>query len=164
MKRTTLTITILLMITLLLTSCGSKTIKIERFDGKTIEISKDGLSDEQIEVLEEVANGSEMSTLIQSDLFTKDELTEMNILNNFEEKNPFDKMKIVPETDFSEIDINDLDLENLSDVQIETVKKLIAGEITLQEITSKGLILRTDLINIGLIQAGPSGGRGKGNN
>jgi len=162
MKKTIIILVIIISLSMVLVSCTSKSIKIENFDGEIIEILKDGLTDEQITILEDVEAGSNLTTLLQSGLFTQQQLIDLKLIPDVEERNTF---KGFLENDFSKIDIDSLNLEGLSEAQVEAVKKLIAGEMTMQEIISSQIITRPQLATIGLVTARGGMGEGaKGNN
>ncbi len=166
MKKISVLIVILVISSLLLTACGSKTIEIESLDGTTVEVSTEGLSEEQIEALESVQNDEiSLKELILSGLFTQEYLEELGLTPNqpsliMRSDGEFarDQISLIP--DFADIDINDLNLEGLSDEQVVIIKQLLNEEVTLQEVISAGVLTNEDLRNIGLISANAVGGRG----
>jgi len=157
MKKISIIFIFILITSLLLVGCKSTTLEIENMDGEIIKVSTSGLSDEQVVALESVADGENtLMYLIQSGLFTREKLAELNLFKNVGINNE----NIV---DYSTINIDELNLENLSDNQINAIKQLIAGDITIQSILRDGILTRVQLENIGIPISGTfGGGRGSG--
>lgn len=159
-KRSWIILLIVLM-AFIFASCGAKTIEIPLMDGSVVEVETKGMSGEQVQLMEQVASGeADMMSLMQSGLFTPEELTDMGLSLGGGRMNPEGmggKMQ-----DFSSIDINDLNLDGLSDEQIDAVKSLIAGEKTMQEIMSEGLLSQEQLAGIGLMGGQRPGNAGGG--
>ncbi|MCK5759494.1 MAG: hypothetical protein KAH14_10410, partial [Clostridiales bacterium] len=120
-----------------------------------------GLSKEQVQALEQVAEGElNLKLLLQDELFTEEELDEIGIMPANRLPAASDRGAI--NIDLSELDINDLNLEGLTDIQIEAVKQAIAGEKTLQSMMSERLFTQDELRAIGLIGTDGLGGQGQG--
>lgn len=150
---------------LLMTACGSGTIEIPLLDGSSVEVSTKGLSDEQVQALEEVSKGEKiMNMLVQSGLFTRGELEDMGIPLEAGAPGGNPGGRFV--NDFSDIKIEDLNLEGLTDVQIEAIKQVLAGEKVLQTLIKDGILTQEQLWASGLINSSTglrpgSGGRGQ---
>jgi len=157
MKKVSIIAILILITSLLLVGCKSTTLEIKDMNGDVIKVSTSGLSDEQVVALESVANEqNNLIYLMQSGLFTREKLIELNLFKNI----GMDNEKIV---DYSTIKIDDLNLEGLSDNQINAIKQLIAGDITIQSILRNGTLTRVQLESIGLPMSGTvGGGRGQG--
>lgn len=162
----TLTIVSAVVLSVALTACSAKTIEIPMFDGTTIEVETKDMSKEQIQALEQIESGdSNIMSLMQSGLFTVEELTELGL--NAGGRMPGgmqSEMQGGIIQDFSSVNISDLNLDGLSDDQINSIKSLIAGETTMQEVLSSGMLTQEQLSNSGLIAGTrqgqtPGGGR-----
>lgn len=145
----------------MLTGCNNRTIEIRGIDGEIVEVATKGLSDEQIDALERTAAGdSNIMSLLQSGLFTQEELEELNLFNadfNRELNAP----GAFPAMDFSSIDIDELNLTGLIETQVDEIKKLLAGESTIQEVLESGLLTQNELTAIGLFPARTGSGTGR---
>ncbi|MCK5811689.1 MAG: hypothetical protein KAG94_02210 [Clostridiales bacterium] len=165
MKKISVIIVIIVISSLLLTACSSKTLEIKTLDGTLIEVSTEGLSDEQIDALEDVQNDKiSLKELMLSGLFTQEHLSELGLTPNqsnigLRGNGEFDRDQVSLIPNFTDIDINDLNLEGLSDEQVGIVKQLLNEEVTLQEVISAGVLANEDLRNMGLISTN-AGGRG----
>lgn len=166
MKKISVLIIILVISSLLLTACGSKTLEIESLDGITVEVSTEGLSDEQIEALKSVQNDeSSLKELILSGIFTQEYLEELGLTPNQSSllgrgDVGFDKDPTALTPNFADIDIDDLNLEGLTDEQVVIVNQLLNEEVTIQEVITAGVLTNEDLRSIGLISTNTVGGRG----
>ena len=170
-------IVIALALMFIFTAC-SKTpsvIEIEAFDGSVVEVSTDGLSDEQIEAIQSVAENGNMQNLMISGLFTADELSELGLSMGGGNAggNPGGRMQgdgefaggMPGDMDFSDINIDDLDTESLNDEQIDLLNQLIAGDVELEDVIAGEILTMEDLQAIGAIQGfggmdDPRGGMG----
>ncbi|MBN2852143.1 MAG: hypothetical protein JXQ23_05340 [Clostridia bacterium] len=162
MKQIYAVIILAMMAIYLLTGCGNKIIEIKGITGEIIEVDTKDLSKEQIEALEKTAAGDyNIMSLMQSGVFTQEELMELNLFNN-DVNRGFGDMGEIPGFDFSAVDINDLNLDNLTQDQIDAVKNLISGETTLQEVLENGVLTNADLTAIGLMPDNPGAGAGTG--
>jgi len=157
MKKISIIFILIIITSLLLVGCKSTTLEIKDMNGNVIKVSTSDLSDEQVVALESVANEeNNLIYLMQSGLFTREKLIELNLFKNI----GMDNEKIV---DYSTIKIDELNLEGLCDNQINAIKQLIAGDITIQSILRNGTLTRVQLERIGLPMSGAvGGGRGQG--
>ena len=143
-------------------SCGkTEIIEIKDFEGNTIEVSTQGLSGEQIEALAGVSSGnSNLKVLMRSGLFTQEELAEMGVVPVGGESAPVQGNRMDSD-DFSDVDINSLNLDGLTEMQISVFKDMIAGEISLQEAMDDGVFTMQELQQTGLLGDMPQGGQRK---
>ena len=156
MKKSIL-IVLIVAAALVFAACGNAgVIEIENMNGDVIEISTKDTTDEQIEALQSVASGeSNVMELMRSGAFTPEELEELGLgggMGNMPQGG------VNRETDFSNVDIDELDLSGLSDEQISAVEDIIAGEITPQEAADDGVLTMEELTQIGLMGNMPQGG------
>ena len=71
---------IFMALILVLSACGSKILEIPMFDGSIIEVDTNGMTDEQIDMLEKVADGeASFIELMNSNLFSPEEYAEMGL-------------------------------------------------------------------------------------
>lgn len=138
---------------LVLVSCGKAGIvEIEGMDGNTVEVSTQGMTNDQIKALEDVASGdSNIMELLRSGLFTPEEITNLGF-NTVGKASQAGEMRGM---DFSDIALEDLDLDGLSQEQIDVIEQIISGEITPQEATQDGVLSMEDLVGAGLVDKMP---------
>ena len=164
-------------------SCSEeqKSIEIRTSDGEIAVIDSTDMSERQVEGLLAVSKGERPAQeLIAQGLFTQRELTRMGLMA---------ERQIAPRTatadsaggqgfsgdlggqgfagapDFSSISLDDLNLEGLSDEQVDVLKNLIAGETDFRKVMEESLFTRAELQGIGLFQqmgfgGGDAGGGG----
>ena len=146
---------LLLAVVLILASCGSKAevIEIEIMDGQKVEISTEGMTEEQIKALEDVASGdSDMMEGFRSGLFTPEEIKDMGLGAASGKLTQPDGERSV---DYSGIAIEDLNLDGLSEEQISAVKDILNGELTVLEAVQSGVISKDEIKKIGLFEQMP---------
>jgi len=156
-KRVSIALTAVIMI-LALTACGSKSIEVPMPNGTVIEVETKEMSKEQIEALEQVATGeNKLMSLMQSGVFTTDELVDLGLFagdrieGGMQGGFPGSRSANIDQN-ISSLDINDLNLDGLSEDQVNAIKSLLAGDTTIQEIVNEGILSQVQLAEIGVIQ------------
>lgn len=147
MKKSIIILMILAAV-LVFASCGKASIvKIKGKDGNTIEVSTQNMTDDQIKALKDVASGdSNIMELLRSGLFTLDEIKEMGFATGGKPSQAGEARGM----DFSNVVIQDLNLDGLSQEQVDIIEDIISGELTLAEATQGGVLSLEDLEGIGL--------------
>jgi len=146
------------MLLLALAACAPavpETIELETMDGQTESVSTQGMSDNQIEALQAVASGeSNMMTLMQSGLFTSEEMADMGLggAGRGIQGGPMNM----------DLDMDALDLTGLTDEQIAYIEDIAAGEKTPQQAVRDGVLTMQEMQDIGLMGMRPEGGRPEG--
>jgi hypothetical protein len=155
-------ILLIVAVVMIFAACGNvKVLEIEDLQGNTIEVSTQGLSDEQIEALTDVASGdSDLKALVRSNLFTQQELTKIGLT-------PVGNMSMPAQggrmnnDDFSDVDIDSLNLEGLTEEQVSAVEDIIAGDLSPQGAVDDGVLTMQELQQTGLLTDMPQGGQRK---
>jgi len=144
------------MLLLALAACAPavpETIELETMDGQTVSVSTQGLSENQIEALQAVASGeSNMMTLMQSGLFTSEEMADMGLGGAGRGM----------QGGAMDLDMDALDLTGLTDEQIAYIEDIAAGEKTPQQAVRDGVLTMQEMQDIGLMGMRPEGGRSEG--
>ena len=137
-----------------LSACGGKTIELYLPDGSVVEVSTKEMTDEQVELIERLAQGeADMMELMNSGLFTQEELTSFGFNEGFRPggvPNEFIQ-------DFSNISLDELNLDGFTDEQITSVKDIISGEKNIQSVITEGILTQEQLQNSGFLMGGPAG-------
>jgi hypothetical protein len=157
MKKYIYMICMLIMVFMLfiMMSCGKTddSITIKSSDGNEITIKTDGFSEDQIQALKDVRDGTQdLETVIRSGLFTFKQMQEMGLMSADSMNRaggPMGQGGGFPEMDISGIDINDLDLEGLSEEQIQAVKDVLGGKRTLQSLIDDSVLTMEEFRGIG---------------
>lgn len=149
---------------MIVVSCGkADVIVLKNMNGNDIEVSTEGMTDDQIKALEDVASGdSNIVELLRSGSFTPEEISEMGFAATGKPSQA-DGMRSM---DFSDVEIEDLDLDGLSQDQIDVIEDILSGELTIQEATQDGVLSMEDIMGTGLVGKLPQGNvqRGKPSN
>jgi hypothetical protein len=141
---------------LMMMSCSKTddTVTIMGSDGNEITIKTKDFSEDQIQALKDVSDGTQdLDTVIRSGLFTFRQMQEMGLMSADAMNRtggPMGQGGGFPEMDMSGIDINDLDLEGLSEEQIQAVKDVLDGKRTLQSLMDDSVLTMEEFRSIGL--------------
>lgn len=143
-------------------SCGkANVIVLKDMNGNDIEVSTQGMTDNQIEALESVASGeSNIMDLIMGGLFTPNDFTEMGVgtrggMNS-------SQVGMMKDRDFSDQNVEDLNLDGLNQQQIDALDQIINGELTVQKAIQGGVLSMEDIIETGLVSELPQGNGQRG--
>lgn len=129
-------------------SCGSvnSEIEITGFGGEAITVNTDGLSAEQINALQSVADGgSDIRELMQSGLFSLEEIQELGLMPNAAQGG------VKMGGNLKNLTMEDLNLDGLDAAQIEEIQKVLDGKRTPQSLIEEGLLTLEEMKQVGLM-------------
>lgn len=161
MKKSVFVLLIVAVVAVLVSCGNTEVIDIKDFEGNTIEVSTQGLSGEQIEALTDVSLGnSDLRVLLRAGLFTPQELAEIG-LAPVGDANISAQGGRLNSNDFSDVDIDSLNLEGLTEIQERAIRDIVAGDITLQKAVDDGVLTMQELQQTGLLGGMQQGGQGR---
>lgn len=145
---------------LIFTSCGkADVIVLKDMNGNDIEVSTEGMTADQIEALKDMASGdSNMMEIMRSGVFTADDIAEMG----FGTRVGMNSSQAGMNRDYSNVNIEDLNLDGLSQEQIDVIENIIREELTMQEAIKDGVLSMEDLMETGLVGKLPQGNGQRG--
>ena len=149
MKTKTIVIILLLGLAIFAARNYIKDFLAPLFDGKD---ETTVFTDEQQDALDDFKSGvSNVFTLFKDNLFSLDELSDADVVDD---EQPLESIgKMIDNDDsfkITDISINSLNLENLSNDQIALLAKALTGEITMTELLTSGEFTFKDLQDMGL--------------
>ena len=115
-------------------------------------VVSDDYTQDQQSAIDDFKNGaSNVFSLLKDNLFSLDELSDLKILDN---KNPLQSLGELIDNDksfsMSDINIDSLNLNDVSDEQLSTLMKVISGDMTMSQLVISGEFTMEDLQNMGL--------------
>lgn len=134
-------------------SCGtSNEIEITGIGEETITVSTEGLSAEQIDGLQSVADGeSDMRQMMQNGLFSQEEIAELGLMPNAGAPGASKGGK-----ELENLTMDELNLDGLDDAQITAIQEVLDGERTLESLVEDGILSMEELKQVGLMGDMPS--------